>query len=51
MLGAGAYGKVYLAKDSKSQNKNDFVAVKILENKDLSDDFMKASFKNELEIL
>lgn len=38
LLGSGAYGKVYLGKDSNKNNQ--LVAIKVMENKDLSDPYL-----------
>ena len=48
-LGSGAYGKVYLGK--KQANADDFVAIKVMEKKDLNDDYLKQALKNEIKIL
>ena len=48
-LGSGAFGKVYLGK--KGTNSDTLVAIKVMEKKDLNDDYLKQALKNEIKIL
>ena len=48
-LGSGAYGKVYLGKNENKNN--EFVAVKVMEKKEINDPYLKEALKNEIHIL
>ena len=48
LLGSGTYGKVYLG---KTYGKNDLVAIKCLDNKDISSNYMKTALENEIKIM
>lgn len=48
LLGTGAFGKVYLGKDLKNKN---LVAIKILENDQISDPYLKEALLKEITLM
>ena len=48
LLGTGAFGKVYLGREIKSKN---LVAIKILENEQISDPYLKEALLKEISLM
>lgn len=47
-LGSGAFGKVYLGRDA---NTNEFVAVKTMDNSQISDPYMQEALQKEIKVM